>query len=255
MVQNKQTFDKEKVHFNLIKYQKHGKTFELAVDPDLAIKYKKSGKRDDEVLRDLLKSEKVFEDVSKGLLAPEENIILVFKTNKFFDVANRMILEGEIQLTAEYREKLRDEKRRKIVQLIHRSAINPQTNTPHPLSRIEGAILEAKVKVDELKKAEDQVQEILAKLKLVIPIKFDEKVLTIHLPLQYAAKLHTLLQSYGKMEKENWLPDGSFMCKLRIPAGISNEVFDELNSKTHGAINIEIEWKGEKQNGRTISKR
>ncbi len=241
MIQKKQIFDREKVHFNLVKYQKHGKNFELAVDPDLAIKYKKTGKKDEEALRELLRSEKVFEDVSKGLIASEENIDLVFKKNNFFDIANTMLLEGEIQLTAEYREKLRDEKRRRIVQLIHRSAINPKTNTPHPVSRIEDAIVEAKIKIDEFKKPEDQVQEILSKLKPILPIKFEERTLNIRLPLQYAAKLHSLLKGYGRLEKENWLPDGSFMCKLKIPAGISNEVFDELNSKTHGTVNIEIE--------------
>lgn len=240
-MQKKQIYDKEKVHFNLIKYQKQGKTFELAVDPDLAIKYKKAGNKDIESLRELLRSEKVFEDVSRGLLASEEDVSNVFKTDNFFEIANKMILEGDIQLTAEYREKLREEKKRRIIQLIHRSAINPKTNTPHPVSRIESAITEAKIKIDEFRKAEDQVQEILSKLKPIIPIRFEEKVLSVQLPLQYAAKLHGLLQSYGKLEKENWLPDGSFLCKLKIPAGISAEVFDELNSKTHGAVHIEIE--------------
>lgn len=231
-----QIYDKEKVTFNLIVYKKHGKHFEIAVDPDLAIEYKNKKKDNKEDLVELLKAEKIFSDTKKGLRAPVEELEEAFQTTEFFKIAQIMITEGEIQLTSEHREHLRQEKRNKIVNLIHRQAIDPRTGAPHPVTRIENALVEAKVRIDEFKKAEDQIQDVLHKLKPIMPIKIDQKKYRVTLTVNYASKLQGTLKEYGKMSKEAWLPNGSFSCELEIPAGLQSEMMDELNNKTHGTV-------------------
>lgn len=238
-------YDKERVSFNLVRYQKFGKNFELAVEPDLAIAFKNSKNKSDESLREMLRAEKIFSDTKKGLLADENDFETVFGTKDFFKIARKMIDEGEIQLTAEFREKMRAEKRKHIVQIIHRLCIDPKTNLPHPQIRIENAMEEAKVKIDENKKAEDQVQDIISKLKPIIPIKVDEKVLTLTMPLSHGSKLKGTLSGYGTIETEDWLGD-HYVCRIRIPAGIYADLLDELNAKTHGSVDV-VE---EKQNGK-----
>ncbi|MGV8168597.1 MAG: ribosome assembly factor SBDS [Candidatus Nanoarchaeia archaeon] len=233
-------YDKEKVHFNLAKYQKYGLTFELVVEPDLAVAYKTSKSKTEEDFRAMLRAEKIFFDAKKGELADEEDLIKVFGTKDFFKIAKKIIEEGEIQLTAEYREKLREEKRRKIIELIHRMCVDPKTGLPHPVLRIENAMHEAKVKIDEYQKAEDQVQEIISKLKPIIPIKVDEKIINITMPLHYAAKLRGTLSGYGSIESEQWVGD-HYLCKIKVPAGIYLDLMDELNSKTHGSADIKTE--------------
>lgn len=237
-MQNQQTYDKEKVRFNLIMYQKFGKKFEVAVEPDLAIEYRQSNKNDKELLGELLRAEKIFADTKKGELAKDEDMEQVFQTTDFFKIAQKMIEDGDIQLTAEYREELREKKRKKIMQLIHRGAMDPRTGSPHPMTRIENAMNEAKVKIDEYKKAEDQVQEILSKLKPIIPIKFDTKKFSIHLDVRHASKLHSTLKGYGTIKKEEWLSDGSYLCEIELPAGVQGEFMDDMNSKTHGTADI-----------------
>ncbi len=234
-------FHEERLSLNLVKYHKHGKTFELVVDPDLAIAYKDKKQKNLEDLKELLKAENIFFDAKKGELVSEQEVKSVFGTNNILEAADKMLHEGEIQLTAEHREKLRQDKKKKIVELIHRSAINPKTGTPHPVSRIENALEEAKIKVDEFKKAEDQVSDILSRLKPIIPIKFEQRSIDIKLPLQYAAKLRNLIVSYGKLEREEWLGDGSYACRIKIPAGLQSQLIDDLNNRTHGNVNISIE--------------
>jgi len=233
-------FDREKIHFNLVRVHHGGKVFEIVVDPDLAIAYKAKSEKTDDDLRELLRAEKIFHDAKKGLIASDEDVAMIFGTSDVLAVSRKMIDEGEIQLTSEYREKLREEKRIKILNLIHRLTVEPKSMMPHPISRIENAMNEAKVRIDEFKRAEDQVQEIISKLKVVLPLKSDERLFSIKLPLQYAAKLHSSLRNYGKLESENWLSDGSYLCKLRLPAGLQGEVIDDLNKKTHGAVSIEL---------------
>ena len=239
MSHKQQIYDKEKIAFNLIVYKKFGKNFEIAVDPDLAIAYKNKKTKTDEDIRELVRAEDIFADTKKGLLSSEQELKEVFGTTKFLEVVKKMLEHGDIQLTSEYREKLRQEKKKKIIQQIHRMAIDPRTGTPHPVTRIENAMNEAKVKIDEFKKAEDQIQDIMHLLKPVIPIKLEMKKFKIHLTVQYASKLIGTLKSYGKIKDEVWLNDGSYSCELEIPAGVQEELIDELNNKTHGSAQIE----------------
>jgi ribosome maturation protein SDO1 len=233
-------FDKEKVHFNMIKYKKFGKTFELVVDPDAAIKIKTSKSRTDEDIRNMLKAEKVFFDAQKGELADEKDLIDVFGTKDFFKIAKLMLDGGEVQLTSEYREQLREEKRKKITQLIHRLCVDPKSGLPHPVLRIENAMREAKVKIDEYASAEDQLQEIINKLKPIIPIKIEEKIISMTMNMHQAAKLRGIMLGYGTIEHEDWHGE-MYTCKMKVPAGIYMDLVDELNGKTHGGIDIKLE--------------
>ncbi len=233
-------FTHEKVQFNLVRFQKFGKTFEIVVDPDLAIDFKNKGSDSLEDLSELLKSENIFSDAKKGTLASEVDLEKVFLTTDNFKVALKIIQQGEIQLSAEHREKLREEKKKKIIYKIHRLAIDPKSGLPHPSTRIESAMEEAKVKIDEYKSADDQIQEIVSKLKPVIPIRIEEKTLQIRLPVQYAAKLQGYLRNQGKIESEDWLSDGSFVCKLKVPAGIYADIMEELGAKTKGSAEVDL---------------
>ncbi|MCF7872269.1 ribosome assembly factor SBDS [Candidatus Woesearchaeota archaeon] len=238
MSHKQQIYDKEKIQFNLIVYKKFGNNFEIAVDPDLAINYKNKKNKTREDIEELLRAEKIFSDTKKGLEASETELIQAFGTTEIHKIVQKMLEEGDIQLTNEYREHLRQEKRKKIINLIHRQAIDPKTGIPHPQTRIENAMNEAKIKIDEFKKAEDQIQDILHKLKPIIPIKIDQKIFLIQLQVQHASKLINTLKNYGKILKETWSADGSYNCELKIPAGLQEELMDELNNKTHGTVQI-----------------
>jgi ribosome maturation protein SDO1 len=233
-------FDREKIHLNLVKYAKFGKTFELVVDPDVAVRFKGSRSISDEDLRSMLRAERVFFDAKKGEFADDLDLMNVFGTKDFFAVARKMLAEGEVQITSEYRERLREEKRKKLVQLIHRLCVDPKTGLPHPPLRIENAMHEAKVKIDEYASAEDQLQDVLAKLKPIIPIKIDEKIISITMNMHQAAKLRGVILGYGTLEHEEWYGE-VYACRLKVPAGIYADMVDELNSKTHGGVDIKVE--------------
>jgi ribosome maturation protein SDO1 len=229
------TFDPEKLSINMAKLKKGGNNFEVAIDPDLAIEFKK-GKSIE--IREILKSENIFFDLNKGLIASEKAMKEIFNTDDLLKVAEIIINTGDIQLTSDYRNKLREEKRRKIINIIQKNGIDPRTNLPHPLQRIENAFEEAKIKVDEIKNAEDQIQEILKKLMPILPIKFQKKKLQIHIPAISAGKCYPILKNLSQMNQENWLNDGSFTAIVEIPAGLYEEFLDKINKVTHGGSEI-----------------
>ncbi|MFH1400491.1 MAG: ribosome assembly factor SBDS [Nanoarchaeota archaeon] len=235
-----QTFDGERAHFNVARIKKSGETFEVVVDPDAAVKFRETKQLE---VREVLKSEHIFVNASKGEMPSADELQKAFHTADELKVAEIIIREGEIQLTAEHRQKVREEKMKKIIQLIHINAIDPKTNTPHPETRIRNAFAEAKIHIDEFRRAEDQISDIIKKLQPIIPIRFETKTIDIQIPANYAAKMYQTVTSYGKIKDEQWLNDGSWHVIVTIPAGLQNEFFDELNGKTHGSVQINLEAK------------
>ena len=69
------THDHEKVQFNLARLKKEGEIFEIVVEPSLAIQFKE---RNDGDISEILKSEKIFSDAKKGLLASEHKLKEIF---------------------------------------------------------------------------------------------------------------------------------------------------------------------------------
>ena len=117
---------------------KHGKKlFEVLVDPEKVDSVRSGSEMD---MGGVLAVESVFEDASKGEKATDSDLKKVFSTTDVNEIAKKIIKEGEVQLTTEQRRRRVEEKRRLVIDRIARISINPQTNTPHPPSRIEISI-------------------------------------------------------------------------------------------------------------------
>ena len=114
----------------------HGTTFEVLVDPDGALALKRG---DSVNLEDILAVEDVFENASRGDRSPEEDLQKAFGTTDPLSIAPVIIKKGEISLTADQRKRFLENKRRQVIEVIARNAINPQTKTPHPPGRIDQA--------------------------------------------------------------------------------------------------------------------
>ena len=225
------------VEINLAKIKKEGVTYEVVIDPDLAMRYKEG---EEITIREILKSQLVFFDAQKGMQASEELLEKHFNTKDSIKIAETIIENGEIQLSSAYRKKLRDRKKKQIIALIHRNSINPQNNLPHPETRIESAMDEAKVKIDEFQKAEEQVHNIVKKLSAILPIRYEIRTIEVIIEAKYAPQSFSILKNYGTLSEQNWLNDGSFIAKVKIPAGMQNDFFDKLNHLTHGNVKTRI---------------
>ena len=236
------SMDQERVSFNLALLKKGGKMFQVVVNPDEAIAYKKG---DDVDLKDVLRSEEVFTDAKRGELAAESDMKALFNASDPVKVAKIIIKEGEIQLTTEYREKLREEKRKKILHLVHRNAADPKTNLPHPMTRIENSFEQAKCKIDEFRSAEEQVDEVVKALRVILPLRIEQVVLEITVPPQNAHQAFGVLKRMGGLKNENWGNDGSLIVRMEIPAGLQEEVMDKMNSMTHGGAEIKLIGRGQ----------
>lgn len=214
---------------------KAGSHFEVLIDPVNALAF-----RDGDVDELDLATEEIFKDAKKGDRASAENFQKVFQTEDPIEIAKIIVKKGDIQLTTDQRRKMAEEKRKQVINHIVRNAINPQTRTPHPATRIELALDEARIHIDPFKSVEEQVTIALKALKPLIPIRLEKIKIAVKIPPEYASHIYNDLHGAGNLIKEDWLKDGSWAGLFEIPAGMQTDFLGLLNKKTHGNVITKI---------------
>jgi ribosome maturation protein SDO1 len=212
-----------------------GNRFEILVDPDKALVYKKSGNVD---VRDVLIGYVIFEDAHRGKKATEDKLKATFETDDVFKIASVIIKDGEVQLTSEQRRKMIEEKRKRIIDILVRNCMNPQTGLPHPASRIEAAIEEAKIPINPFGDAQEQAKEVVEALKPILPIRMETMRMAVKIPTPYSAKAYSVVERFGTISKNEWGKDGSWICVVEIPAGLRIEFMERVNEFTKGKAQV-----------------
>ena len=219
------------------RYESHGESFEILIDPAVVQKMKE-GKEVD--LLEHLVIDTIFKNAKKGTRAPEDKIKEIFGTTEALVVAKQIVLKGEIQLTTDQRRIMLENKRKRIVEYIARNAMNPQTGAPHPPSRIETAMEEAKVHIDPFKSVEAQVPAVMDALRPLIPIRFDKVRIAVKVSGEDYGRCYEDFKHYGKITKEEWQKDGSWIGVVEMPAGLQTDFLDKISNKTHGEAETKI---------------
>jgi ribosome maturation protein SDO1 len=213
-------------------YDKEGKHFELYVDPKNTYLYLDGGKKD---LKNILVVDEVYEDAKKAERAKSSDIQKAFGTTDMIEVLEIALRKGSVQLTTEQRKKKVGEKRKKIIDMICREAIDVRTKAPIPPIRIENAMEEVRFHVDPFKEPKEQMDELLKKLRPLIPIKFEKVQIAVKIPPEYSHRAYGTLKMYG-IKKEQWLKDGYLVAVVEISAGMQGEFLDKMNKLTAGQV-------------------
>jgi len=222
----------------IVRLELKGQKFEVVVVPEKAWKYKEG---EQIPLKDVFVTEEVFKDVGKGEKASAMNLVQVFGTDDESKVALEVLKRGELLLTTEQRREMVEAKRKQIINLISKSAVDPKTKLPHPPTRIELALNQARFAVDPFKPVEEQVNEAIKVLKPILPIKVVQFSFKIKVPATYASKTYKQITSLGQLKSSQWGDDGSITVTITVPGGARSEVMEKINSLTHGSAEITVE--------------
>lgn len=220
----------------IARIKREDEEYEVLVDP-----YKsrdlKEGKDVD--LEEVVAARDVYIDSEKGKKASDKELNKAFGTNNFGELAEKIIKKGEIQLTTEQKKEMREKKRKQVLSWLKRNSINPKTNNPHPRNRIENAVEKVGHHFDEHKSVKNQAEEVLDKIRKELPIKVEKLKIAVKIPPEHAGKASNVLHSYD-IEKEEWKDDGSYIVVVKIPAGVQDELYQKVNSITHGENETKI---------------
>mgnify|MGYP000356488547 FL=1 len=212
----------------LARLEKGGSRYEILVDPELVDEWKKD--HTSVSLDDLLATDEIWNDARSGDRPTTDALESVFGSTDLLTCVEKILIDGNIQLTTVQRKNLIAEKRTKIIHQIATTATDPRTKLPHPKTRIELALDEIKFSVDPFLSLERQVQDAIKQLKPVIPLAFITVRLAFKLPGSDYGGVHRLLRE--SIKKEEWLSDGSWVCVVEAPGGMKNELISQVAQRS-----------------------
>jgi ribosome maturation protein SDO1 len=211
----------------LARIKKAGKNFEIMVDLDEALKFKKG-----EISNIEAEGDKVFTDSKKGQVPSSSDLKEAFGTDNLSEVIQKIVKEGEVQTTQEHRDEEKEKKFKQVVDFLASNGVDPQTGNPHSGERIENALKQSHVNIKN-EPIENQMNYILSEVSKIIPIKIEIKKVKITIPAVHTGKVYGIMNQYKEQEK--WLDDGSLEVVVNVPVGIIINFYDKLNSVTHGS--------------------
>ena len=217
--------------------KQHGKHFEIIVDLDKALKFKKGQSS----TLDFLEADSVFTDSKRGLHASEKDLGEAFGTADTSEIAKKIVKSGEILLTQEHRGEEREKKIRQVIDFLSVNASDPKTGNPHTAERIKAALEQAQVNIKNTP-IETQIREIIEKISGILPIRLKTKRIKILVPAIHTGRAYGIFSQYK--ENENWLSNGDLEVIVNVPSGLLMEFYEKLKSITHGsAVTEELKEK------------
>jgi ribosome maturation protein SDO1 len=227
----------ESSKFTTVRLTIAGEHYEILVNPDAALSFKQGRNVEPS---SIIAADEVYSDAHKGLRASSEKLKVNFGTDDHAKAALEVLKRGELNLTQEQRKRLTEEKRKAVIAIISKNFVDPKTMLPHPPTRIEQAMQEARISIDPFQDANEQTKGVIDRLRTILPLKSEKIRLQVRVAAQYSGQTIGILKNYGEIKKEDWGADGTLSAIVEIPAGGQPGLLDRLGSTTKGAAQVTV---------------
>jgi ribosome maturation protein SDO1 len=221
--------------FTIVRLSAGNEKFEILVKPDPALEYKLGKKTD---ISNIMISDEIYSDANKGTRSSSEKLMKAFKTTDQFEIAKQIMEKGDLNMNTDQRRKMVEEKKRQIVEYINKNFVDPKTRMPHPISRINAVIDDARVAIDPFRRLEDQIKYIIEPMRKLLPLKSEILELTVTIPAQFSGQSFSVFKSIGDIKSEQWLSDGSLQVILNLNAGLKSSFLDRIGTATKGSAQV-----------------
>jgi ribosome maturation protein SDO1 len=216
---------------------KVGKThFEVVVKPNTVLQYREGKLGIDKVLI----AEEVFKDFRKGDRARTADLESAFNMTDVMKCIETILEKGEYQLSAAERREKVEKRRKEIVNYIHKYYTDPRTKTPHPVTRIENALDEMRLRIDPDAPGDGQAQSLISKLVDLIPLKRSEIEGTMFIPHKYVGSLQPSVRKYCEVRKEKYDGDGCWM-DIGVVPGDYDALMADISHVGKGEVTFEVD--------------
>lgn len=191
---------KKLTNIAVVRLKKHGVRFEIACYKNTVGAWRDGFEKD---IDNVLQTTQIYNNVSKGIFAKEEDLLKAFGSADEKVVAKLILETGEVQVSDKERKNTFDNIFRDAVNVLVDKCVNPETNRPYPPGMIERALREVHFQVDPTKSAKQQALAALPRLQKVFPIKRAAMRFRLTVPAERAqATLDVLLGENATIEEQ-----------------------------------------------------
>ncbi|KAL5560468.1 hypothetical protein UlMin_036679 [Ulmus minor] len=170
----------------VVRLKKHGMRFEIACYKNKVLSWRSGVEKD---LDEVLQSQTVYSNVSKGVLAKSKDLNAAFGTDDQTQICLEILDKGELQVAGKERESQLSSQFRDIATIVMQKTYNPETNRPYTISMIERLMRDIHFAVDPNSGSKKQALEVIHELHKHFPIKRSPMRLRLTLPEQEFSSL------------------------------------------------------------------
>lgn len=123
----------------VVRLKRRGKRFELACYKNKVVSWREGNEED---LDEVLQTENVFTNVSKGVLAKQKDLKNCFKTEDKKAILQEILKKGELQVSERERQYKADNLFNEIAVIVAQTCVDPTTKRPFGLGVIERSMKE-----------------------------------------------------------------------------------------------------------------
>lgn len=178
----------------VVRLKKHGIRFEIACYKNKVLSWRSSVEKD---LDEVLQSQTVYSNVSKGVLAKSKDLVAAFGTDDQTKICLEILDKGELQVAGKERESQLSSQFRDIATIVMQKTFNPDTQRPYTISMIERLMHEIHFAVDPHNSSKKQALEVIHELQKHFPIKRSPMRLKLTVPEQDFSSLSEKLNTWN----------------------------------------------------------
>mmetsp|Transcript_27467 Transcript_27467/g.32488 ORF Transcript_27467/g.32488 Transcript_27467/m.32488 type:complete len:454 (+) Transcript_27467:1-1362(+) len=123
---------------------RHGKRFEVACYRNKILNYRQGIETD---LSEVLQTDRVFVNVSKGLFASSKDLLTAFATSNQDDVCQIILDSGQVQIGDMERSATLENTAREVASMVVAKCVHPVSNRPYTMGQVRDAMKEAEFSV------------------------------------------------------------------------------------------------------------
>uniref|UniRef100_A0A8C1P4K2 Ribosome maturation protein SBDS n=1 Tax=Cyprinus carpio TaxID=7962 RepID=A0A8C1P4K2_CYPCA len=138
----------------VVRMKKGGKRFEIACYKNKVMSWRSGAEKD---LDEVLQTNTVFVNVSKGQVAKKDDLSSAFGTEDLTEICKQILAKGELQVSDRERQSQLEQMFRDIATIVAEKCVNPETKRPYTVSLIERAMKDIHFSVKANKSTKQQV--------------------------------------------------------------------------------------------------
>lgn len=191
-------------------------------------------------ISEVLQTETVFNNVSKGQVAKKEDLIKAFGKDDMTEVCKEILAKGELQVSEKERHANLDSTFREIATMCADKCVNPETNRPYPVTIIEKAMKDAHYSIKPNKNVKSQALDVIKLLKENMPIEKAQMRVKICITGCKDKKLRfdEIPKLLKVKESENWDGANGIITALIDPGNY--KLIEALHSTSRGGVSVEV---------------
>lgn len=190
-------------------------------------------------LDEVLQTNTVFVNVSKGQVAKKEDLSNAFGTDDLTEICKQILSKGELQVSDRERQSQLEQMFRDIATIVAEKCVNPETKRPYTVSLIERAMKDIHFSVKANKSTKQQALEVIKQLKESIQIQRAHMRLRFVLPAKDGKRLKEKLRPLIKAVEDEDFDDQLEMVCL-IDPGCFREIDELIRCETKGKGTLEV---------------